>query len=193
MYVVLQPKGGLMNGKAIAIITMIVAVIILGVSIALGAIGISNEEIELRNQAVAQQKTNEATFDKVWKVLKQKAGIMDKQREDFRVVYTGIMNERYQGEADGAPAFKWIKEHNPEFPMDMYKDISNAIESNRATFLRVQKRLIDIKREHDNLRKKFPSSLIVGNRPELDIQIVTSQRTKRTFETGEENEEDLEL
>lgn len=192
-----------MNGKMIAIITTIASIIILGVSLAFGArrrrtarnsaIGISNEEIELRNQAVAQQKANEATFDKVWKVLKQKAGIMDKQREDFRAVYTGIMNERYQGEANGAPAFKWIKEHNPEFPMDMYKDISNAIESNRATFLRVQKRLIDIKREHDNIRKKFPSSLIVGSRPELDIQIVTSKRTKRTFETGEENEEDLEL
>lgn len=182
-----------MNGKLVAILSTIAVIVIAAVGIGLGAVGISNEEIELRNQADAQQKANEATFDKVWKVLKQKAGIMDKQRDDFRAVYTGIMNERYQGEAAGAPAFKWIKEHNPEFPMDMYKDVSDAIESNRAEFLRVQKRLIDIKREHDNLLKKFPSSLIVGSRPALEIQVVTSKRTKRTFETGEENEEDLEL
>lgn len=118
---------------------------------------------------------------------------MDKQRDDFKSVYVSIMSERYQGETAGAPAFKWITEHNPSFPMDLYKDVSEAIESNRSEFLRVQKRLIDIKREHDNLRQKFPSSIIVGGRPELEIQVVTSSKTKRTFETGEENEEDLAL
>lgn len=182
-----------MSNKSVIILSVIAVLFFIFIGCGFAAVGISNNEKQLRNQAVAQQKANEATFDKVWKVLKQKAGIMDKQREDFKVVYTGIMSERYQGESNGAPAFKWIKEHNPEFPMDMYKDVADAIESNRAEFLRVQKRLIDIKREHDNLRVTFPSSLIVGGRPELNIQVVTSKRTKRTFETGEENEGDLEL
>lgn len=182
-----------MSNKSVIILSVVAVLFFTIIGCGFAAVGISNNEKQLRNQAAAQQKANEATFDKVWKVLKQKAGIMDKQREDFKSVYTGLMSERYQGEANGAPAFKWIKEHNPEFPMDMYKDVADAIESNRAEFLRVQKRLIDIKREHDNLRVTFPSSLVVGGRPELDIQVVTSKKTTRTFETGEENEEDLKL
>jgi len=179
--------------KKIAVWSTIGALLFFTLIFVFMAIGISNTEKELRNQCVAQQKSNEATFDKVWKVIQQKAGIMNKQRDDFKAVYVSIMSERYQGETSGAPAFKWITENNPQFPMDMYKDVSDAIESNRAEFLRVQKRLIDIKREHDNLRMKFPSSLVVGSRPALEIQVVTSSKTQRIFSSGQENEEDLEL
>jgi len=151
-------------------------------------IGWSNQEIELRNQAVAQQKNNENIYDKVWKVIKQKAQITDKYAEDFKAIYTDIMGKRYDGEAKGSPMFKWIQEQNPNFSVDMYKDLSDAIEGNRAEFARVQARLIDIKREHDNLRLKFPSSLVVGARPALEIKIVTSTQTEQVFATGKDDD-----
>ena len=73
----------------------------------------------------------------------------------------------------------------------MQKDLGDSIEANRAEFARVQSRLIDIKREHDVLRKRFPSKLIVGSRPELEINIVTSTKTQKVFETKIDDDVDL--
>jgi hypothetical protein len=101
------------------------------------------------------------------------------------------MNERYQGDAKQAPLFKWIQEQNPQFSEKMFLNLSDAIEAQRGEFAMVQKRLIDIKREHDNLRQKFPGNIIVGSRGEIKIDIVTSTKTEKTFETGKEDQIDL--
>jgi len=154
-------------------------------------IGTSNQEIDLRNQAMAQQKKNEVVFDKVWKVIAQKAGIASQYADRFKEIYHDIMSERYQGDSKGAPLFKWIQEQNPQFSVDMYKDVADAVESNRAEFVMVQSRLVDIKREHDNLRMKFPSSIVVGGRPALEIKIVTSAKTDEAFRTGKEDSVEL--
>jgi hypothetical protein len=151
-----------------------------------------NQEVDLRNQAAAQEKANQVIYDEVWKVLQQKAGILDKFADDFKSIYGTIMDARYQGEKNGpGPTFKWIQEHNPSFTPEMYKDLSVAIEAYRGKFSRVQQKLVDIKREHDNLRQKIPSCWFVGEKPELKITVVTSTKTERTFETG--REDDIEL
>lgn len=157
----------------------------------LSGISVSNNEIDLRAQFMAQVDANKVTYDKVWKTVSQKAQITDKYKDDFKDVYVSMMNERYEGETKGSPMFKWVQEHNPQLSASIYTDLMDAVESNRAEFLRVQKRLIDIKREHQILRQKFPSSIIVGSRPELVLELVTSAKTKKAFETGEENDVDL--
>lgn len=160
--------------------------------VVLMGIGATNREVELRNQAGAQGKANEVIYDEVWKVLQQKAGIVDKFAKDFKEVYGTIMEDRYQGEKNGpGPTFKWIQEHNPNFTPEMYKDLSIAIEAYRGKFSRVQQKLIDIKREHNDLRMKIPSKWFVGKKPELEINIVTSTKTKSTFSSGVED--DIEL
>lgn len=167
---------------AIAAIVVVLGVIVLGMYFST-----SNTEIALRTQAAAQQKKNEAIYDKVWKTIQQKAGIVDKYAGDFKAIFGTLMSERYQGETKGAPMFKWITEHNPNFSVDLYKDLSDAVESNRAEFVMVQSRLLDIKREHQNLLKQFPSCVFVGGRDTLKIQIVTSTKTEKTFAIGKED------
>lgn len=154
-------------------------------------IGTSNHEIDLKNQATAQQKKNEVVFDKVWKVIQQKAGLASEYASKFKEIYHDIMSERYSGDQKQSPMFRWITEQNPQFSVEMYKEVSDAIESNRAEFVMVQSRLLDIKREHDNLRQKFPSSIVVGGRPALDIKIVTSSKTDEAFRTGKEDDVEL--
>jgi hypothetical protein len=51
-----------------------------------------------------------------------------------------------------------------------------------------QKELIDYKREHDDLRMKFPSRIFLKNVQEIKIIIITSSKTKKTFESGEDND-----
>lgn len=173
--------------KWIVPVVLVVIVAIIGGIGSVMYFNTTNTEIDIRNQIKAQQKSNEVIYDEVWKVLQQKAGVLDKYSSDFKEAFGGIMNARYSGESNGAPMFKWIQEHNPSFSVEMYKDLSVSIESQRAKFTRVQNKLLDLKREHDNLRLKFPYRLFVGNVPEIEIKIVTSSKTEKTFETGKED------
>lgn len=180
--------------KSKTIITLIsVGVVALAIlTVVLSGVGAVNRHVELCNLAAAQEKANQIIYDEVWKVLQQKAGILEKFADDFKSVYGAIMDARYAGEKNGpGPTFKWIQEHNPSFTPEMYKDLSVAIESYRGKFSRVQQKLVDIKREDDNLRMKIPTCWFVGNKPEIKITIVTSSKTERTFETGKEDDIDL--
>lgn len=167
-------------------------VLLTGLILIMMYFGTVNNHAEIHNQAAAQQKANEVIYDEVWKILAQKAGILEKYAADFKSVYTSIFDERYQGQNSGqSPAFMWIKEHNPSFSMEMYKDLSSAVEVYRGKFSRVQQRLIDIKREDDNLHTKIPSKWFVGGKKDLEINIVTSTKTEKVFMTGKEDDIDL--
>ena len=147
----------------------------------------SNTEIKLKNQIFAQQKSCETVFDKTWKIISQKAQIADKYKDAFKQIYPELMAGRYNN-ARGGSMMSWVQESNPNFDVSLYKDLMIAIEAQRNEFNREQQKLIDLKREHDTLRQTFPASIVVGNRKEIVINIVTSSKTKETFVTGEEND-----
>jgi len=145
----------------------------------------SNQERRLVNLAGAQVQANAAIFDKVWKIISQKAQVSEKYKDSFEAIYTKIMKARYSSK-DGT-LMKWIQEQNPNFDSSIYTNLMDTIQGQREEFAQVQIKLRDIKREHDNLRTLFPSSLFVGKRPELKVTIVTSDQTEEIFKTGKEN------
>jgi hypothetical protein len=73
----------------------------------------------------------------------------------------------------------------------MYTNLMNAVEAMRNRFFVEQDKLVSIKQEHDNLRMKFPSSIVVGSKAEIELKLITSAQTKDVRATGEENEVDL--
>ena len=148
----------------------------------------SNKEIIIRNQATAVQKESEIIFDRVWKVIQQQANVSDKYKDGFKEIYVEMMDARYES---GGNFMKWIQEANPTFDASLYKQLMNTISSERASFANVQTKLVSVKQEHDNLRLLFPASIFLSGRPPLDIKIVTSAKTDKAFESGEEN--DIEL
>jgi len=168
--------------------------VIVGVLMAglIGLVGMfitySNQEVELSTQFSAQQKANTVIYDKVWKTLQQKAGVASQSADAFKNIYASIMDARYDGKDQ--VLMNWIQEQNPTFDMSLYKDLSLSIEANRAEFANVQQKLIDIKREHDNLRMKIPSSIFLSLKgvKELQMQIVTSTRTEKAFDTGRDDD-----
>jgi hypothetical protein len=174
---------------ALLVILFLLGIIIFGY--VMTGISYKNDEVGLRNQIIAQQKANENIYDKTWKTISQKAQISDKYKADFKDVYATIMNERYEGEEKGSPLFKFIKEHNPQFSVELYKDLGDAIESNRAEFMIAQNRLIDISREHNNLLGKFPGSWFLSGIQKVEIKIVTSTKTEKAFSTGKDDDVDL--
>lgn len=161
--------------------------LVLGVIIGIYAMSVSNDEIGTRNLATAQGSTCEAYFDKMWKVLKQQAGVADQYKEAFKEIYPKLMDGRYGSEKGGA-LMKWVQESNPQFDIKLYDKLMNSIEAQREGFFNEQKKLISIKNKHDNLLGMFPSKLFLSGRPALEIKVITSITTKNTYKSGEEND-----
>ena len=67
--------------KTLAIIVGVLT--ILGVGLVIYGVGVNNDEIALRNRYVAQEKVIEGFYDKMWKILKQKAGVTEQYKNSF--------------------------------------------------------------------------------------------------------------
>jgi hypothetical protein len=167
-----------------------VSLITIGIIIALIGISASNKEISVRSQITAQKEVCEASFDKMWKIVSQQAQVADQYKETFKEVYPALMEGRY-GNEKGGTLMKWITESNPAFDVSLYKTLMSSIEAERASFFMEQKRLIDLNNEHRVLRKTFPASFFVGSRPDIEIVIVSSDKTKEIMQAGKENDIDL--
>jgi hypothetical protein len=154
----------------------------------------SNAEVRLRNRATAQEQVCQANFDKMWKVIQQKAQVTDQYKESFRAIYVDLIRGRYastdsSGTVKQSDNFmKWIQESNPTFDVSLYKDLMVAIEAQRESFFDEQKTLIDVKMQHDNCLTTMPSALFVGSREPVKITVITSEKTESVYETSQEND-----
>ncbi len=171
-----------MNTKVIGVVIVLLTIIILGFGM---KISYSNSEIRLRNEIAAQQKNNENIFDAVWKILRDQAGVTDKAKDAFKEIYIPLMEGRYKERGD---FMKWVQEQNPQFDLSIFKQLMASIEAHRGEFKTAQAKLIDLQREHRNLVQTFPGSIFLAGRTTPEIQLVTSGKTKESFETGEDNE-----
>lgn len=167
----------------VSILTFAIIVVIIGVTA-------SNKEIRLRSQITAQKQVCEAFYDKLWKVIAQKAQVADQYKSAFKEIYPQLIEGRY-GNEKGGTLMKWITESNPTFDVSLYKDLMLSIEAERAGFFMEQKRLVDLNNEHRIIRQTFPASMFIGGRADIEITIVSSDATKKVMETGKEN--DIEI
>lgn len=149
--------------------------------------GYSNDEIRLKNSIAAQQSVLSSYYDRMWKIISQKAQVADKYKESFKDVYSDIMDGRYANDGGGA-LMKWIQESNPNFDASIYKDLSASIESERAAFFQEQKKLIDLNQTHHTIRETFPGSLFIGGRPDVQVHYITSSHTAAVDSTGKDDD-----
>lgn len=166
------------------------SILTIGIIVALVGVSASNKEITLRSQITAQKQVCEAYYDKLWKVISQKAQVAEQYKGAFKEIYPQLIEGRY-GNEKGGTLMKWITESNPTFDVSLYKDLSMSIEAERAGFFMEQKRLVDLANEHRIVKSTFPSSIFIGGRPDIDILIVSSDVTKKVMETGRENDIDV--
>lgn len=148
-------------------------------------IGASNTEVSLRNAIGAKQQANTATFDNMYKQIDQVAQVTDEQKNALKEIFIEHARAR-TGEGSDRAVMKWITESVPNIDTSAYKNLQNVIVGARNSFTGDQVALLDLKREHDNVITKFPSSLFVGGRGKIDVQIVTSERTGKAFSTGKD-------
>lgn len=161
-------------------------IIVLGIGVAIWAVGLSNTYNKKLETGKAAQQNSQLVFDNTWKKIAQQAEVTNQYKESFRDIYVGLMEARYgnDGNAGQQTMMKWIQESNPSLDASVYKTIMNTIEGSRNEFTMEQKKLVDVDRELKSMKVTFPNSLILANKPDLDIKLVTSTKTEEAFATG---------
>ena len=155
--------------------------------VALTWMSANNREVSLRNAITAKQQANQATFDNMWKQIKSAAEVTDAQKNALKEIFVEHAQARSGGGSDKA-IVKWLQESVPNVDTTVFTNLQNIIVGARNSFTSDQVALLDLKREHDNVLTVFPSSLFVGGRSHIDVQIVTSEKTERTFASGKDDD-----
>jgi hypothetical protein len=174
----------------IPVVVVLGAVGILGMVTLFNVISIKNQDVELTNKFDAQIDVNKVIYDEVTKVIFGMAQVAQTERASFGEIYSNLIGQRASGTENAMMA--WVKEQNPQMSNELYAKVSTAIETQRAKFTRAQTKLISYKQEHDNLRERFPSSIVMGwiGAEELEIKLVLSTRVEEAFETGVDDNAD---
>ena len=178
-----------MSQKSIILTAIAVIVAIACLSVIGMYFSYNNQEIALRNQAEAQRGKIEGTYDKMWKILKQKAQVTDEYKDTFKEIYPQLIEGRYS-QGDGS-LMKMIQESNPTFDTSLYKDLMQSIEVERASFQTSQERMLDIIREHKTLCNRFPAKFFISDKQEIEYTVISSSISKATMQTGEDNDINL--
>lgn len=170
---------------------IIVAVMGLIVVAGIGLTWVSyhNKEVDLRNQILAQQQKCEVVFDQVWKIISQQAQITEEHKDSFREIYVDIMDARNQN-SRGA-LMSWVQEQNPQFDSKLFDRLMNTVEEQRLVFTREQTALISLAQQHKAMLERFPGNVILSNRKEVPIQLVTSTKSKSSYATGADDDVEL--
>lgn len=151
----------------------------------------NNREVDLRTTFEMQMKNRTALFDKMWKVISQKAQVTKAYDSSF----IRIVKEAMDARKDGANIMmKWVTESNPTLQantvQELYKDLSRTIESERNSFFEREETLSSIQQQHTKFLRSFPNNLynIFMGRKELEYKPITSGRTDEVIRTGQDND-----
>lgn len=173
----------------------LMAVIVAGVCLVLVliiyismSISYKNKEVQLRNLIKTKQTDNKSEFDNVWKKISQVAEVTDGQKEALKEIIIGYAKARDGG---GGSLSKSIHEAIPNVDTSTFNNLQNIIVSARDGFTRRQKELLDFKREHDILLDSPVSGWFLSGCQHLDVTIVTSSRTEKSFDTGKDDDVDV--
>ena len=63
-------------------------------------VNVSNNEKRLVNRMDAQLETVDLYFDKMWKILEQKAGVTVEAKESFKEIYEPLIAGRYSNDGN---------------------------------------------------------------------------------------------
>ena len=167
-------------------ILVIILVLILGVlgGGVLYGISINNDEVGLRNLIAAKQRDNVSELDNMQKKIEQAAQVAPAQMAALKEVIVGYAAARNGGGDHGGAFINAVHEAIPNVDQRTFANLQNIITGSRDAWTQRQKEILDLKRAHDDLRTMFPSSLICGSRPEIQVQIVTSSRVQADFVKG---------
>ncbi len=179
------------KGKLIAL-TSIGGLLLLGFIFGCSLIGTFNDYTKLENLAKATQKDNHNVLDNTRKSIREAASVSDKEVEALTNIITGYAEARGGNTAgDGKlVTVGMVREAVPSIQsIETLKNLQNIVVAGRKDWQFSQTRLLEIKRQADDMFNMFPSGLVLKmfGKKEIEVVIVTSSETSENFRTGEDN------
>jgi hypothetical protein len=180
-----------MNKIAI-ILTAIGGIVLLGTIFLFTTIGTFNDYTRLENLAKATQTDNTNVLDNTRKSIREAASVSDKEVEALTNIITGYADARGGNTAGEGQLVTvgMVREAVPTIQsVETLKNLQNIVVAGRKDWQFSQTRLLDIKRQADNMISTFPSGMVLKffGKKEIEVIIVTSSETKENFTTGEDN------
>lgn len=116
--------------------------------------------------------------------------VTDMARDDIVKISKAAIEGRYGAEGSKA-VFQAIQEQNPSVDPELYRKLQQMVEAGRTEFQNSQTRLLDIKRSYETALGSFPQGFIMKalGFPKVPLDtynIVTSERSDKAFQTGQE-------
>lgn len=195
------------NIKALLIAGAAFAVIV--ITIFMSMVGWYDSATKLENSTSAQWRNNQNTYDAFWKTVKETAQVPDKYKEDFKQLLVSETAAKYGPEGSKA-TMQWFQDRQINFDASMYRKVQDIIESGRADFKRSQTELLDKQRKVQDMTQSYWGGVMAkhydfpremkgdfappkdsdsdGKLTVLDYPIVTSARTQKAFQTGQDEE-----
>jgi hypothetical protein len=158
------------------------------IGVVMYVVNIKDTENQLRKLAMAKHDESKLHHANMWGILKDKAGVSESYKESFEKITVQMMDARYGN--DQNLLFKFITESNPNFDTSLMKDLMESIEVERTGFMNAQKRFIDIRTQHELYISSTFNSIILGffGVQSIDLKIVTSSSTEKSFNSGIDDE-----
>lgn len=178
--------------KAVIALTAVGGILILGVIFLFTMIGTFNSYTRLENLVKATQTDNTNVLDNTRKAIREAATVSDKEVEALTNIITGYAEARGGNTAgDGQlVTVGMVREAVPSIQsLDTLKNLQNIVVAGRKDWQFSQTRLLDMKRQADDMITTFPSGTVLKmlGKKEVEVVIVTSEETKENFATGEDN------
>lgn len=157
-------------------------------------VGVLNTEAQIKIQFETKQKDNKNEYDAVWKEIEQVAQVTAAQKNALKDILVGYAEAR-TGAGNKGSLFNSVKEAVPNLNPEVYNKLINVITAKRDGFVMRQKELLDLEREHNTPFNQFPDSIVLSifGRQKVSSILVTSTRTEASFETGKDDNIDLNI
>jgi hypothetical protein len=181
-----------MSKTLITTLSVLGGIILLGVILLVSVLGSFNSYTRFENLAKAAQTDNKNILDNTRKSIREAANVSDKEVEALTNIITGYADARGGNTAGEGQLVTvgMVTEAVPSIQgIETLKNLQNIVVAGRKDWQMAQTRLVDIKRQADNMLGTVPSGLILKmfGKKEIEIIIVTSKETEGNFATGEDN------
>lgn len=180
-----------MKTKLVALVTL-GGLFLLMIILLFSAIGSMNSYTRLENLAKATQVDNTNVLGNTRKSIREAAGVSDKEVEALTKIITGYADARGQNTAGSGQTVTvgMVREAVPNITeVKTLTNLQNIVVAGRKDWQHSQTRLLEIKRQADDMIGMFPTGMILKmlGKQEIQVVIVTSAETKENFRTGEDN------
>jgi hypothetical protein len=166
--------------------------------IAFAVLGTVNKYSRLEVRAGAEETNNKNILDNTRKMIRE-AGVVAKEEvaalEKLIVGYAKARGQNGGGGDNNVVSIGMVQEAVPSITsVDTIKRLSNIASAGRIDWQNAQSKLIEIKRQGDDMLKQQPSGFILSlfGKKEIKVTIITSDETEENFATGKDNSKWLE-